>query len=117
MKRNIILLLIAASVLVTLYIKYTAKPLDPALKAKVESAVMSLEQFPARPVWWHDDSVLAVGVVKKQHSHNSDAEEACKLALKQGVMKLKVEVYDLADLQQKDDWTLIGSASCTQESN
>lgn len=112
MKRNIILLLIVASVAVTLYIKYTTVLLDPNTKSRVEAALLQEPEFPARPVWWHDDTVLALGVMKKQFNHDMDAQKACQIALDNGVPRLKVEVYDLLKIQQEDDWKVIGSAGC-----
>ncbi|MGB0467818.1 MAG: hypothetical protein ACPGF7_09860 [Pontibacterium sp.] len=115
MKRNIIILLIAACVGITIYISSTKKPLETEVKSAIEAALLEQPEFPARPVWWEDDGVMAIGMVKKQDNHNVDAEKACKIAARFGVTKLKVEIYDVLLIQQSDDWELIGSAACNKQ--
>ena len=114
MKRNIIILLIAASVAVTVYINSTKTLLEPEVKSQIENALLEQPEFPARPVWWEDDGLLAIGVVKKQDNHDADAKKACAVAAKFGVTDLKVEAYDILQIQQSDEWTMIGKANCKQ---
>ncbi|MBY4676582.1 hypothetical protein [Marinobacterium arenosum] len=114
MKRNLIILLIAACVGVTWYINSTQKGLDAALKSAVEQDILADERFPARPVWWEGDKVLAVGVVPQQGSenHDADAEKVCRILHKHGIGELLVEVYDVLKIQSEDDWQRIGSSRC-----
>jgi len=112
MKRNIIILLIALSVGVTVYINSTKQTLAPELKSQIENALLQEPEFPARPVWWEDDKLLALGVVKTQDDHSKDAEKACRVIAKHGVKDLKVELYDVVKIQKADEWTLIGKAFC-----
>jgi len=112
MKRNIIIALIALCVGITLYIERTTKTLEPGVKSRVEAAVLADERFPARPVWWENDSVLAVGVFKKQDDHSTDARDICKLVLAEGIESMLVEMYDIEKIQIEDDWQRIGSARC-----
>lgn len=115
MKRNIIILLIAASIGVTVYINSVTKLLEPEVKSAIEASLLAEPEFPARPVWWEDDRLLAIGVVKKQDNHDSDAQKACRVIKKHGVTDLVVEVYDVVQIQKLDEWTRIGRASCNPE--
>jgi len=112
MKRNLIILLIAACVGITLYINESQQPLDPALKTRVEAAVLEDSRFPARPVWWEVDTVLAVGMRKKADDHSADAADVCKMATQIGVTSLLVEIYDLEPIQLQNKWNRIGAARC-----
>lgn len=116
MKRNIIILLIAACVGITLYINKIkeGQKLDPVSKSQVEALVLADARFPARPVWWEDDSVLAVGVMKKQDDHSQDAKDICELIRSVGIKALLIEIYDLGPIQQKNDWQRIGVSRCDQ---
>ena len=112
MKRNIIIILIAACVAVTWYVDSTVTLLDSALKSRVEAAVMADERFPARPVWWHDDSVMAIGVVKGQTNPNHAADKACKILKSKGISTVSVEVYDVVKIQKEDDWQQLAASAC-----
>lgn len=112
MKRTIIILLIAASVGITVFINFTKEPLSPELRSAVEEALLKEPEFPARPVWWEDDRLMAIGVVKKQENHDADAKKACSIARKLGVTELAVEVYDVLSIQSAKEWNLIGRADC-----
>lgn len=112
MKRNIIILLIAACVGITLYINESTELIDSATKSRVEAAVLEDSRFPARPVWWESDSVLAVGVIKKTDNHDSDARDVCNIVRDAGIESMLVEMYDLQQIQRDDKWRRIGSARC-----
>ncbi|WP_027856147.1 hypothetical protein [Marinobacterium jannaschii] len=112
MKRTLIILLVAACVGITIYLNKSSDQLSLSTKSEVEKSVLGLPTFPARPVWWQNDSVLAVGVVKKSDNHDQDAVTVCKIAKEHGVTDLLVEIYDIVEIQQNDNWTRIGSANC-----
>lgn len=112
MKRTIIILLIAACVGVTVYINNSKVLLEPEVKSQLENALLELPEFPARPVWWDDDGVMAIGALNKLDNHDADAKKACQVAAKLGVTDLTVEVYDILKIQQFEEWMLIGKANC-----
>ena len=114
MKRTIIILLIAACVAITLYINQTTKLLPPEVKAKIEQTLLSDSLFPARPVWWSDDKILALGVVPEKLNGDAAAQKACELLMNQSlpVSGLVIEIYDVIKIQKADDWSLLGSAAC-----
>ncbi|EAR59526.1 hypothetical protein MED92_15735 [Oceanospirillum sp. MED92] len=84
MKRTIIIILIAACVGVTWYIANTTERLSPQAKSAAENALLEEAEFPARPVWWHDDAVMAIGVVKGQTNPPHAADKACKILKSKG---------------------------------
>jgi len=114
MKRNIIILLIAACVGVTWYTINSKEPVSPAVKSKVENAILELEEFSARPVWWQDDSVLAVSIVPETINPHKAAAAACKILNANGVHTTFVEVYDVVKIQQERDWVKLAADSCRQ---
>ena len=114
MKRTIIIILIAACVGVTWYISNLTEPLSPQTKSAVENALLELEEFPARPVWWQDDSVLAIGVVAGQTNPHHAADKVCKVLAAKGVssVSVSVEVYDIVKIQKEDEWRKLASSAC-----
>lgn len=112
MKRTIIILLIAACVGVTWYIANFKEKLTPQTKSAVENAILALGEFPARPVWWHDDAVLAIGVVPDQVNPNHAADKACKVLKSKGVTATSVEIYDVVKIQEESDWNQLAADSC-----
>jgi hypothetical protein len=114
MKRTIIILLIAACVAVTLYINQTKKLIAPEVKAEIEQTLLDDPLFPARPVWWSDDKILAVGIASKSMTGNAAAEKACQLLKSRSlpISGLVIEVYDVIKIQKADDWGLLGSGKC-----
>lgn len=112
MKRTIIIILIAACVGVTWYISNSTERLTPQAKSAVENALLELPEFPARPVWWHDDSVLAIGVVAGQANPNHAAAKACDVLKAKGVNSASVEVYDVVKIQKEDDWEQLAQNPC-----
>jgi len=112
MKRTIIILLIAACVGVTWYIVNTKERLTPEVKSTVENTLLEREEFDARPVWWQDDSVLAVSVVPGTVNPYHAAADACKVLKANGVNHTFVEVYDVVKLQDERDWVKLAADSC-----
>ncbi|MGH1461355.1 MAG: hypothetical protein ACRBB6_04900 [Neptuniibacter sp.] len=112
MKRNIIILLIAACVGVTWFIANTKESLSSETKIAVENEILKLPEFPARPVWWEDDSVLAIGVVPDSVNPYHAATSACKILRAKGITTTFVEIYDVVKIQKEDDWVKLAADSC-----
>ncbi|WP_415905248.1 hypothetical protein ACMXYW_03625 [Neptuniibacter sp. QD48_55] len=112
MKRNIIIILIAACVGVTWYIANTTERLTPQIKSAAENAILEQPEFPARPVWWHDDSVMAVGIVPGSVNPHHAASKACEIIKAKGVTTAIVEIYDVVKIQKEDDWDQLAADSC-----
>ncbi|WP_286239679.1 hypothetical protein [Neptuniibacter halophilus] len=112
MKRTIIILLIAACVGVTWYIANSTERLTPQQKSAVENALLELPEFPARPVWWQDDSVLAIGVIAGQVNPHQAAAKACNVLKSKGIFTTVVEIYDVVKIQKEDDWKQLAADSC-----
>jgi hypothetical protein len=114
MKRLLFVLLVLASILTTVYVKNTKEYLDSAIKQQAESTLQTDTLFPARPVWWSDDKILAVGIVPGEVSGEEAAQKACELMLAEHlpIQGLRVEVYDVLKIQREDDWSLLGFAIC-----
>jgi len=112
MKRAVFLGLVLICIVVSWFLNGTKNTIDTGLKAGIEGMLLDNGRFPARPVWWQDDSVLAVGVIKKSDNHDQDAITVCSIAKEHGVTELLVEIYDILEIQQSDNWVRIGSANC-----
>ena len=114
MKRTIIILLIAACVAITLYINQTKKILPPEVKSMIEQTLLDDPLFPARPVWWSDDKILALGIASQEVSGDEAAKKACQLLKGRSlpVTGLIIEIYDVVKIQKSDDWSLRGSGKC-----
>jgi hypothetical protein len=114
MKRIIILLLIVISALLTLAIQMDIDGLSDDVKLQAESTLQTDTLFPARPVWWNDDKILAVGIVPGEATGDAAAQKACELMLAENlpIQGLRVEVYDVLKIQREDDWSLLGFAIC-----
>jgi len=112
MKRNILILLIVLSVAITAFINLTNEPLSGDIRAKVEAELLQDKRFPARPVWWEDGEILAIGVMPDGVDLNKAAADVCPVLKKHGASQTSVEVYDILKIQQEDDWKLIAKASC-----
>jgi len=112
MKRNIIIILIAACVGVTWYIANNTERLTPEVKSAAENALLEHSEFPARPVWWHDDAVMAIGIVKGSVNPFEAAAKACKIIKSKGVSTASVEIYDVVKIQKEDDWEQLAADSC-----
>jgi|GEM_PF-1066953 len=111
MKKNIIILLIAACVGVTWYITQTKPTLTSAMKSQVEKLLLERPEFPARPVWWSDDSILAVGILPEDDAPAA-ADIACRVLREQGITTTAVEIYDVLKIQQDQDWVKLAGNSC-----
>ncbi|PIE23505.1 MAG: hypothetical protein CSA60_04395 [Neptuniibacter caesariensis] len=112
MKQTIIIILIVACVGVTWYIANTTERLTPQAKSAAENALLAQPEFPARPVWWHDDAVMAIGVVKGRVNPHHAANKACQVLKSKGVTTVSVEVYDVVKIQQEDDWEKLAASNC-----
>jgi hypothetical protein len=112
MKRNIIILLIAACVGVTWFSVNYKERLSSETKIAVENAILQMPEFPARPVWWQDDAVLAIGVVPDKVNPHHSAAAACKVLRANGISTTLVEIYDVVKIQQEDDWEKLAADNC-----
>lgn len=112
MKRNIIIILIAACVGVTWYIANNTERLSPEVKSAAENALLEQDIFPARPVWWQDDSVMAIGIVKGSANPFEAAAKACEIIKAKGVKTATVEIYDVVKIQKEDDWEKLAADGC-----
>ncbi|UTW14079.1 hypothetical protein [Marinobacterium rhizophilum] len=86
--------------------------MSESVRAALETQLAKDSRFPARPVWWQDGAILAVGMMPDGESQDAAARDVCRLLHAQGLMDTAVEIYDLQKIQQSDDWALIGRASC-----
>ena len=112
MKKIIIILLIAASVGVTYYINSTTDTIDSVVKSEIEQTLLSDPRFPARPVWWEADAVLAVGIVKDEANFEQRAQVACDLIAPKLTKDVRVELYDVLAIQESKTWTLLAKQLC-----
>jgi hypothetical protein len=114
MKKNIFLILVVLSVSLTVLIQLNKDKLSSVTKQQAESTLQANSLFPARPVWWSDDKILAVGIVPGEVSGEEAAQKACELMLAENlpIQGLRVEVYDVLKIQREDDWSLLGFAIC-----
>lgn len=111
-KRLTILILIVLSVVVTLYIESGRPEVSAEVRARVEAEIMQDSTFPARPVWWDKGHRLGVGVIPDGTSRDSEARRVCALMLKHGITPAEVEVYDVLQIQNDDEWVRIGYGRC-----
>jgi hypothetical protein len=114
MKRIILVVLIALSVGVTLYLNRQAEPVPESARVALEAQLAEDLRFPARPVWWQDGAILAVGMTADGQPKDGAAADVCGLLRRQGITDTSVEVYDLDKIRQSEQWDLIGRASCKQ---
>lgn len=112
MKRIILIVLIALSVGITLFLNQQRESVPDPVRDALEQELMKDPRFPARPVWWHEGTVLAVGMINDGGRKDKAAEDVCQLLQSKGLNNTAVEVYDLLRIQQDDEWKLIGKASC-----
>lgn len=111
-KRLTILILIGLSVGVTWYIESNRPEVPLETRARVEAELAQNPTFPARPVWWDKGYRLGVGVVPDGSNRDADARSLCGLLSKYGIHKAQVEVYDVLQIQNDDEWVQIGGAVC-----
>ncbi len=114
MKRLIIFALSIVSVVVTVFIQMNKNTLSSKVKQQVEVVIQAGSLFPARPVWWSDGKILAVGILPDSSTGDAAAQTACDLLIAEQlpVSGLRIEVYDVLKIQNEDEWSLLGFAVC-----
>lgn len=111
-KRLMVLILVVLSVGVTWYIE-TGKPeVGAETRAQVEAVLATDPEIPARPVWWEKGYRLGIGVVPDGSNRDEKARAVCQIMLAHGISPAEVEVYDVLQIQNDDDWVQIGAARC-----
>ncbi|WP_305857992.1 hypothetical protein [Balneatrix alpica] len=110
-KRALMFLLIAASVLVTLYIEWQ----KPRLSAEVlQQAGQHLDAEPLiRSYVWNDDR-LAVGVVPDQVA--DPLGFANQLCQRLGIGRIYIDVVDVVKFAATEDWHSLAYVRCQAES-
>ncbi len=114
MKRILIFILIVISVAVAYYVSITSSILSKDQQITAESILHKSPLFPARPVWWSDGKILAVGILPDSSAGDAAAQTACDLLIAEQlpVSGLRIEVYDVLKIQNEDEWSLLGFAVC-----
>ncbi|MGB2221277.1 MAG: hypothetical protein ACPHZ9_02815 [Neptunomonas phycophila] len=114
MKRIVLLLLIFTSIIITIFIQLDSDQINDTLKNQVEIVIVHDSLFPARPVWWSDGKILAVGILPDSSTGDAAAQTACDLLVAEQlpVSGLRIEVYDVLKIQNEDEWSLLGFAVC-----
>ncbi|MDO6562903.1 hypothetical protein Q4488_05845 [Amphritea sp. 1_MG-2023] len=115
-KKTILILLVAITAAVT-YFLYD-EPLSMAKRAAVEADLAAQpENYPATPVWWSDGGILAIGMLPRAggEKRNDSATAICQILWDNDVNQTVVEVYDILQIQQSDNWELIGAANCRRQ--
>ncbi|WP_036182795.1 hypothetical protein [Marinobacterium lacunae] len=110
--RILILFLVVLSVVVTWYIESGKIEVPSDVRARVEAELSQDSTFPARPVWWDKGHRLGVGVIPDGTNRDSAARRVCNLMLKHGISPAEVEVYDVLQIQNDDEWVQVGAAQC-----
>ena len=114
MKRIIFIILVVLSGLVAYYVSSTSQILNDNQKRSAENVLLDNNLFPARPVWWSDGKILAVGILPDSSTGDVAAQTACDLLIAEQlpVSGLRIEVYDVLKIQNEDEWSLLGFAVC-----
>jgi len=114
MKRIIFIILVVLSGLVAYYVSSTSQILNDNQKISAENVLLDNNLFPARPVWWSDGKILAVGILPDSSTGDVAAQTACDLLIAEQlpVSGLRIEVYDVLKIQNEDEWSLLGFAVC-----
>ncbi len=114
MKRIIFIILVVLSGLVAYYVSSTSQILNDNQKISAENVLLDNNIFPARPVWWSDGKILAVGILPDSSTGDAAAQTACDLLIAEQlpVSGLRIEVYDVLKIQNEDEWSLLGFAVC-----
>ena len=114
MKRIIFIILVVLSGLVAYYVSSTSQILNDNQKISAENVLLDNNLFPARPVWWSDGKILAVGILPDSSTGDAAAQTACDLLVAEQlpVSGLRIEVYDVLKIQNEDEWSLLGFAVC-----
>ncbi|TCK16426.1 hypothetical protein [Marinobacterium mangrovicola] len=111
-KRLMVLILIALSIGVTWYIESARKEVPAEVRDKVAAEVLQKLDLPAQPVWWDKGHRLGIGVIPDGSNRNAEARDACSIMLQNGITPAEVEVFDVLQIQNDDDWVQIGAARC-----
>lgn len=69
-------------------------------------------QIAARPVWWEKGHRLGIGVIPDGTNRDEKARQVCHILLEHGITPAEVEVYDVLQIQNDDEWVQIGAARC-----
>ncbi len=114
MKRTLFVLLVVVSATVAYFVSSTASILNHEQRLSAESSLLDNNLFPARPVWWSDGKILAVGILPDSSTGDAAAQTACDLLIAEQlpVSGLRIEVYDVLKIQNEDEWSLLGFAVC-----
>jgi hypothetical protein len=114
MKRIIFIILVVLSGLVAYYVSSASQILNDNQKISAENVLLDNNLFPARPVWWSDGKILAVGILPDSSTGDAAAQTACDLLIAEQlpVSELRIEVYDVLKIQNEDEWSLLGFAVC-----
>ena len=113
-KRLTLLILIILAAGVTYYIESGKPEVSLQTRAQVESELAKDPTFPARPVWWDKGHILGVGVLPNGQNRNSDAEHVCQLLTRYNIKPAEVQVFDVLQIQNDDEWVQIGGAICSR---
>ncbi|QLE97023.1 hypothetical protein [Neptunomonas phycophila] len=114
MKRILFFFMVTVSVVVAYYVNLTSDILSDNQKRSAENVLLDNNLFPARPVWWSDGKILAVGILPDSSTGDVAAQTACDLLIAEQlpVSGLRIEVYDVLKIQNEDEWSLLGFAVC-----
>ncbi|MDP2522116.1 hypothetical protein Q8W30_05975 [Neptunomonas phycophila] len=114
MKRTLFVLLVVVSAVVAYYVSSIASILNHEQQLSAESFLLENSLFPARPVWWSDGKILAIGILPDSSTGDAAAQTACDLLIAEQlpVSGLRIEVYDVLKIQNEDEWSLLGFAVC-----
>lgn len=111
-KRLLVLILIILSIGVTWYIESSREEVPAEVREKVTAEVMQRLELPAQPVWWDKGHRLGIGVIPDGSSRDAEARAACSIMLQNGITPAEVEVFDVLQIQNDDEWVQIGAARC-----
>jgi len=112
MKRLLLLILIVLSALAAWWVQKNTIVLTAQQKSLIEEQLLAIDSFPARPVWWSNDRILALGILPSTDA-NLATQQACELLIAQQLpFVVNVEVYDVLKIQAEDDWSLLAKRSC-----
>ncbi len=115
MKKTLLIILIAIAAGVGYFLETQKVQVTTQQRASVEAALAAEpEKYPATPVWWSDDDILAVGMraLDDGEKLNASAQDVCKVLWKFDVNRTAVEIYDIEKIQKADDWKMIAGADC-----
>ncbi|WP_075171540.1 hypothetical protein [Neptunomonas phycophila] len=114
MKRFFFVILVLLSVAVAYYVTSISSILSEEQQQVAERTLQKASLFPARPVWWSDGKILAVGILPDSSTGDAAAQTACDLLIAEQlpVSGLRIEVYDVLKIQNEDEWSLLGFAVC-----